>query len=136
MTTSPLKRSHTDSDHIFEFEEGYEYITVWLASNADTIVHDTLISHLKYRRIVDYLFLFTEITKCEDFIKQVKHEKIFIVTEASIATTEVIARIHDHEQVYLIFVYKQNISNAYALDEMVLKKHKKVKPKLEIQRKI
>ncbi|CAF1609919.1 unnamed protein product, partial [Didymodactylos carnosus] len=122
-----LKRSHFDNPHIFEFEEGNEYLIAWLASDADTIVRNTLISHIKFRRIVDYLFLFTEINKCDDFIRQVKNEKLFIITETSSATTEVIARIHDYRQVYSVFVYKQNINDAYKIDEMVLRRHKKLK---------
>ncbi|CAF3288431.1 unnamed protein product [Rotaria socialis] len=131
-----LKRSHVDNTDIFEFEEGHEYLIAWVASNADTIVHNTLISDIKFRRIVDYLLLFTEIKKCEDFIRQVKNEKIFIITEASSATPEVIARIHDYRQVYFVFVYKQNINNAYTLDEMVLRRHKKLKGIYENMEKI
>jgi hypothetical protein len=121
-----LKRSHFDDVHTFEFESNNEYLIAWLASDADTIVHKTLHSCVKFRRIVDYLLLFTELNKCDDFIRQVKNEKIFIITEASSATTEVIARIHDYKQVYSIFVYQQNIDNPYKIDEVVLRRHKKV----------
>ncbi|CAF3923759.1 unnamed protein product [Adineta steineri] len=101
--SSTLKRSHFDNSHIFEFEEGYEYLIAWLASDADTIVHNALISQIKFRPIVDYLVLFTELIKCEDFIRQIKYEKIFIITEASSATTEVIARIHNYRQLKGIY---------------------------------
>ena len=74
----------------------------------------------KPRRERNYLFIDypTRKLNVQRFhrIRQVKNEKIFIITEASSITTEVIARIHDYRQVYSVFVYKQNNNNVLGFD--------------------
>ncbi|CAF1563133.1 unnamed protein product [Adineta ricciae] len=61
----------------------------------------------KVKDIIDYVELFDNPTKCEEYMRQIKYEGIIFIV-SSLLVTSIISNIHDLQQLHAIYVYNQS----------------------------
>ncbi|CAF1635801.1 unnamed protein product [Adineta ricciae] len=61
----------------------------------------------KVKDIIDYVELFDNPAKCEEYMRQIKYEGIIFIV-SSLIVTSIISNIHDLQQLHAIYVYNQS----------------------------
>jgi hypothetical protein len=75
------------------------------------------------RSIIDYVFSFDDLEKCEEFITDSNHQTFIFFIVSSEYFTNMISHIHDLSQLIAIYVFQDNKSN---IDKHWTKRYSKV----------
>ena len=83
-----------------------EYIIVWFDKHIDSI-QQSLVHQIKFRAVLDYLQFYDDIDKCEQYIRKLKHQRVYFVIAVETGSS-IVERLHDLRQVQSICLYKVN----------------------------
>jgi tetratricopeptide (TPR) repeat protein len=104
-TVSPTTHTNTTI-----FREPYDRIIqnfrlVWLDKSIDEVTNDDSINIItKLRQVVDTVNIFTDVSKCIDFISGIKEEKVFVIFPGVLAQT-IVPSFHDMAQINCIYIF-------------------------------
>ena len=77
---------------------------IWLDSNIDESKDDSRKSIAKLRQVIKNVNTFTDANACEEFLRNISEEKIFLIVSGSLGQS-VVDTIHDKQQINAIFVF-------------------------------
>lgn len=97
------------------------YACLWLDQNANSR-EDNRQTQKELRQIINHLRVFDKINECEQYIRQIKHEKIVLIVSGRLGR-EIVPRLHDLSQFYACYVLCQD----QKLNEQWAKNFSKVK---------
>ena len=77
---------------------------IWLDSNIDESKDDSRKSTAKLRKVIKNVNTFTDANTCEEFLRNISEEKIFLIASGSLGQ-RIVPTIHDKQQINSIFVF-------------------------------
>lgn len=76
---------------------------LWLDQNVNS-TEDNRQTHQELRQIINYLKIFDNSDRCEEYIRQIKHEKVVLIVSGSLGR-HIVPKIHPLSQLSACYVF-------------------------------
>jgi hypothetical protein len=87
-------------------EDDQQHLIVWYDQNVYTVM-ENLMRRRKFRQVSQYVQTFDNTKQCQEYVRQIRYEKVFLVTSATNEDNQkLVYNISNYRQVSRIFVYK------------------------------